>query len=147
MLLNASVLIVDDEEIMREILESLLTREGCRVRFAHSGEEALKIAKAETFDVAVVDVMMPGINGIETLERLKRIDEDLPVIIITAFGTSANTREAFKRGAFDFIEKPFKNDDVMVVVRNAAAQRHLVTENRTLRQTLRLQKHRFSDLT
>ena len=146
MLLNASVLIVDDEEIMREILESLLTREGCRVRFARSGEEALKIAKAETFDVAVVDVMMPGINGIETLERLKQIDEDLPVIIITAFGTSANTREAFKRGAFDFIEKPFKNDDVLLVVRNAVAQRHLVTENRTLRQTLQLQKHRFSDL-
>ena len=77
--------------------------------------------------VALVDFMMPGINGIDTLEQLKRIDDDLPVIIITAFGTAGNTREAFKRGAFDFLEKPFKHEDVLVVVRNAAAQRRLVT--------------------
>ena len=87
---------------MREILESLLTREGYRVTLAASGEEALELARASSFDLAMVDVMMPGINGIQTLEQLKRIDDDLPVIIITAFGTAANTREAFKRGAFDF---------------------------------------------
>ena len=146
MLQNASVLIVDDEEIMREVLDSLLTREGCSVRLAASGEDAIELAKTDSFEVAVVDVMMPGIDGLETLDRLKRIDEDLPVIMITAFGTAANTRAAFKRGAFDFIEKPFKNDDVLVVVRNAVAQRRLVTENQTLRQSLRAQTHRFSEL-
>ena len=146
MLRDASILVVDDEEIMREILESLLARQGCRVRLAGSGEEALEAVKADPFDAAIVDVMMPGINGLETLARLQRIDAELPVVMITAFGTAANTREAFKRGAFDFIEKPFKNDDVLVVVRNAVAQRRLVTENRTLRQSLRLQSHRLSDL-
>jgi DNA-binding NtrC family response regulator len=146
MLKNASILVVDDEEIMREILESLLTREGCRVRLAKTGEEGLEAAKSDTFDAAVVDVMMPGINGIQTLEELKRVDGELPVIMITAFGTASNTREAFKRGAFDFVEKPFKNDDVLVVVRNAVAQRRLVAENRSLRQSLQSQTHRFNDL-
>ena len=146
MLRSASILVVDDEAIMREILESLLEREGCRTRLAESGEEALDAAQADAFDAAVVDLMMPGINGIDVLEKLKRIDPDLPVVMITAFGTSANTREAFKRGAFDFIEKPFKNDDVLVVLRNAVAQRRLVNENRTLRRSLRRRSHRFSGL-
>ena len=146
MLENTAVLVADDEEIMREILESLLTREGCRVTLAASGEEALELAKVSSFDIAMVDVMMPGIDGIQTLEELKRIDDDLPVIIITAFGTAANTRQAFKRGAFDFIEKPFKNDDVLLVVRNATAQHRLVAENRALRESLRAQEHRFSDI-
>ena len=147
MLQNTSVLVVDDEEIMREVLEALLTREGCKVRLAASGEEAIELAQTDSFDAAVVDVMMPGIGGLATLDELKRIDEDLPVIMITAFGTAANTRDAFKRGAFDFIEKPFKNDDVLVVVRNAVAQRRLVVENQSLRQSLRAQTHRFDDLT
>lgn len=146
MLENASILIVDDEEIMREVLETLLAPEGCRVRVASSGEEALEIATGEPFDAAIVDVMMPGINGIELLGKLKGLDEDLPVIMITAYGTAANTREAFKRGAFDFVEKPFRNDDVLLVLRNAVAQRRLLTENKTLRQSLQLQSHRFSDL-
>lgn len=146
MLKESAVLVADDEEIMREILESVLTREGCRVTLVASGEEAVERAKGQSFDVAIVDFMMPGMNGIETLKRLKQIDDDLPVIIITAFGTSGNTREAFKLGAFDFLEKPFKNDDVLVVARNAASQRRLVTENRTLRQSLRDQGHRFSEI-
>ena len=146
MLRGVSVLVVDDEEIMREILESLLAKEGCQVALAASGEEAIEIAKTQTFDAAIVDVMMPGIDGIATLEELKRLDEELPVVIITAFGTAANTREAFKRGAFDFVEKPFKNDDVLLVVRNATAQRRLLVENQTLRQSLLEEGQRFSDI-
>ena len=146
MLQNTSVLVVDDEEIMREVLESLLKREGYGVHLAASGEEALELAKAHSFDVAVIDVMMPGMGGLATLDEFNRIDENLPVIMITAFGTPANTREAFKRGAFDFIEKPFKNDDVLVMLRNAVAQRRLVIENQTLRQSLRHQSYQFNDL-
>ena len=146
MLRDASILVVDDEEIMREVLESLLTREGCRVRLVGTGEEAVELAKTAGFDAAIVDVMMPGIDGIQTLDKLNRLDEDLPVIMITAFGTSSNTREAFKLGAFDFIDKPFKNDDVLLVVRNAVAQRRLVAENRSLRQSLQAQTNRFNDI-
>ena len=146
MLRDCIVLVVDDEEVMRDVLEALLVREGCRVRLAASGAEAIEAAEIEAFDVAIVDVMLPDINGIEVLERLKAIDAEVPVVMITAFGSAANTREAFKRGAFDFIEKPFKNDEVLVVLRNAVEQHRLVTENRTLRHSLKLQSHRFSEL-
>ena len=143
---NVSILVVDDEEIMREILESLLVKEGCRVRLARSGEEGVAAAQAESFDVAIVDVMMPGIDGLETLGEIRRLDDDLPVIMLTAFGTSGNTREAFKRGAFDFIEKPFKHDDVLTAVRNAVSQRQHATESRALRQSVQAHAHRFHEL-
>ena len=146
MLDGASILVVDDEEIMREILESLLTREGGRVRLAGTGNEGVELARAGTYDTVLLDVMMPGMNGLEALDELKRFDDDLPVIMITAFGTSRNTRAAFKRGAFDFIEKPFKNDDVLLVVRNAVAQRRLVNENRALRQNLQAHASRFGHI-
>lgn len=146
MLDGASLLVVDDEAIMREILQSLLEREGCRVRLAASGEEGVEIARAGAVDAVLLDVMMPGMDGLAALDEIARLDEAPPVIMITAFGTSRNTREAFKRGAFDFIEKPFKNDDVLLVVRNAVAQQRLASENRVLRQNLRAQANRFSDI-
>ena len=147
MLRSASVLVIDDEEIMREILQTLLEREGCQVSLAASGEEGLALARSEQhFDVAIVDVMMPGIGGIETLDELRKLDEDLPVVLITAFASVENAIAAMKRGAFDYVTKPFKNEEVLVVVRNAAEQRRLVTENRTLRESLRAQSHQFSDI-
>ncbi len=75
---TGSVLVIDDEDIMREILEALLTREGYDVRLAASGAEGLELAKSLPFDAAIVDVMMPGIDGITTLDELKKIDDDLP---------------------------------------------------------------------
>ena len=88
------------------------------------------------FDAAIVDMMMPGMDGISTLDELKKIDDDLPVLMITAFASVENAIAAMKRGAFDYITKPFKNDEVLVVLRNALAQRRLVAENRALRQNL-----------
>jgi two-component system response regulator AtoC len=146
MLDGASLLVVDDEAIMREILHSLLERQGCRIRLASSGQAGVDLARAGTFDAVLLDVMMPGMDGLEALDEITQLDEAPPVIMITAFGTSRNTREAFKRGAFDFIEKPFKNDDVLLVVRNAVAQQRLASENRVLRQNLRTQASRFSDI-
>ena len=116
---KGTILVVDDEEIMREILETLLTREGYEVRLASSGEEGLELARALPFDAAIVDIMMPGMDGIATLDELKRIDEDLAVIIITAYASVESAISAMKSGAFDYITKPFKNDEVLVVVRNA----------------------------
>src|SRR5438552_1552113 len=117
------ILVVDDEEIMRDILETLLKREGYDVRLASSGEEGLELARSTPFDAAIIDIMMPGINGIETLDELKRIDEDLAVLIITAYASVESAISAMKAGAFDYITKPFKNDEVLVVVRNAMEQR------------------------
>ncbi|MDE0827913.1 MAG: sigma-54 dependent transcriptional regulator, partial [Vicinamibacterales bacterium] len=146
MLRDASVLVIDDEEIMRDILQTLLEREGATVSLAESGEAGLALARSQTFDVAVVDVMMPGISGIETLDELAKLDAELPVILITAFASVENAIAAMKRGAFDYITKPFKNDEVLVVVRKAVERRRLVNENRTLRETLRAQTHQFSEI-
>jgi two-component system response regulator PilR (NtrC family) len=144
---NGTLLVVDDEEIMREILETLLTREGYDVRLASSGAEGLELARAFPFDAAIVDIMMPGIDGIATLDELKRIDEDIAVLIITAYASVGSAISAMKAGAFDYITKPFKNDEVLVVVRNAMERRRLVHENRNLRQSIQERYHNFSNIT
>src|SRR5215510_10424956 len=143
---NGTVLVIDDEEIMREILETLLTREGHQVRLAANAAEGLDLARTMSFDAAIVDMMMPGMDGISALEELKKIDDDLPVLMITAFASVENAISAMKRGAFDYITKPFKNDEVMVVLRNALAQRRLVAENRALRQNLQAHQNRFGEI-
>jgi two-component system response regulator PilR (NtrC family) len=143
---RGSVLIVDDEEVMREVLESVLGADGHQVTAAASGEEAVALARSSTFDAAVVDVMLPGMDGIETLQELKKIDDDLPVVLVTAFASVEMAIAAMKRGAFDYITKPFKNDEVLVVVRNAVERRQLVFENLALRQSLQAQARRFSGI-
>ena len=91
-------------------------------------------------------MMMPGMDGISALDELKKIDDDLPVLMITAFASVENAIAAMKRGAFDYITKPFKNDEVLVVLRNALAQRRLVAENRALRQNLQAHANRFGEI-
>ncbi len=131
---------------MREILETLLTREGYGVRCAASGPEGLDLARAVPFDAALVDIMMPGLDGIATLDELKRVDEDLAVIIITAYASVGSAISAMKSGAFDYIAKPFKNEEVLVVVRNAMERRRLVHENRSLRQNIQERYHKFANI-
>jgi DNA-binding NtrC family response regulator len=143
---KGAILVVDDEEIMREILETLLTREGYDVRLASSGHEGLELARAMPFDAAIVDIMMPGIDGIATLDELKRMDEDLAVIIITAYASVESAISAMKSGAFDYITKPFKNEEVLVVIRNALERRRLVHENRNLRQNIQERYHKFANI-
>jgi DNA-binding NtrC family response regulator len=143
---TGTVLVIDDEEIMREILEALLAREGYSVRLAGSGEAGIELARTTTFDAAIVDVMMPGMDGIAVLQELKKIDDDLPVLMVTAFASVETAITAMKLGAFDYVTKPFKNDEVLVVVRNAVERRKLVAENRALRQNLQAQAQRFSGI-
>jgi len=131
---------------MREILETLLTREGYDVRLASSGAEGVELAKSSNFDVAIVDVMMPGMDGLETLAELKKVDDDLPAVMITAYASVETAIAAMKSGAFDYITKPFKNDEVLVVLRNASERRRLVAENRALRQNLQAQTARFAGI-
>ena len=143
---NGSILVIDDEEIMREILDTLLKGEGYSVRLATSGEEGVEMAKNYPFDAAIIDVMMPGMDGMATLEALKRLDDELAVIMVTAFASVENAITAMKRGAFDYITKPFKNDEVLVILRNALERRSLVAENRTLRQNLQEQYNHFDNI-
>src|SRR5919197_1986797 len=143
---TGSILVIDDEEIMREILETLLSREGYHVRLAASGAEGLELARSTPIDAAIVDVMMPDMDGIGALDELKKIDDDLPVLMITAFASVENAIAAMKRGAFDYITKPFKNDEVLVVLRNALERSRLVNENRALRQNLQTRYHKFANI-
>src|SRR5438094_4698550 len=143
---NGTVLVVDDEEIMREILEALLTREDYDVRLATTAQEGLDLARSMPFDAAIVDVMLPGMDGITALDEFKKIDDDLPVLMITAFASVENAIAAMKRGAFDYITKPFKNDEVLVVIRNAVERRQLIEENISLKQNLQAQTHNFAGL-
>jgi DNA-binding NtrC family response regulator len=143
---NGTILVIDDEEVMRDILETLLARQGYDVRLASSGAEGLELARGVAFDAAIVDIMMPGLDGIATLDELKRGDEDLAVIIITAYASIESAISAMKSGAFDYITKPFKNDEVLVVVRNALERRRLVHENRSLRQNIQERYHKFANI-
>src|SRR5471032_3061022 len=104
------------------------------------------MARALPFDAAIVDIMMPGLDGIATLDELKRIDEDLNVIIITAYASVESAIAAMKTGAFDYVTKPFKNDEVLIVVRNAMERRRLLNENRNLRQNIQERYHKFANI-
>jgi two-component system response regulator PilR (NtrC family) len=99
-----------------------------------------------SFDAAIVDVMLPGMDGVSALDEIKKIDDDLPVLMITAFASVENAIAAMKRGAYDYISKPFKNEEVLNVLRNALAQRRLVAENRALRQNLQAHANRFGGI-
>jgi two-component system response regulator PilR (NtrC family) len=143
---NASILVIDDEEIMREILETLLVREGYTVRLSSNGADGLEQARSLPFDAVIVDVMMPGMDGLSVLDELRKHDEELPVIMITAYASMENAITAMKKGAFDYITKPFKNDEVLVVLRNAVERRRLVAENVALKQNLQARYHKFSGI-
>ena len=143
---NASVLVIDDEEVMRDILGTLLEREGYSVRLASGGQEGLELAKSLPFDAVIVDVMMPGLNGMQVLDELKKHDDDLPVLMVTAYASMESAIAAMKKGAFDYITKPFKNDEVLVVLRNAVERRQLVAENVALKQNLQSRYHKFSGI-
>ncbi len=143
---QGTILVIDDEEIMREILETLLTREGYCVRLAASGPEGLEVVRSTPIDAVIVDVMMPGMDGLQVLDAIRDIDDELPVLMITAFASMETAVTAMKKGAFDYITKPFKNDEVLVVLNNAVERRRLVAENVTLKQNLQARYHKFANI-
>ncbi len=142
---SASILVVDDESIMQEILGDFLREEGYGVDVAGSGEEGVELAQTHLYDCAIVDLMMPGIDGIETMQQLREIDATLPVIMVTAFASVESAVEAMKQGAREYITKPFKNDEVLVVLQNAIHSRRLEEEVKTLRKALK-DKYRFENI-
>ncbi len=130
------ILIVDDEKSIRDSLAQVLKYEGYAVREARDGKEAIALAMEEQLDAVLLDIKMPGMDGIEVLKRIKEIDSDMPVIMISAHGTVATAVETFKLGAFDFVEKPFDRDKVLILVRNATAGKRLANEKASLEKTL-----------
>ncbi len=138
-----SILIVDDEPSILQSLSGLLTDEGFEVITANNGYEALKIIDTETPDLVLLDIWMPGIDGIETLKEIKKSSASLPVVIITGHGNVETAVKATKLGAYDLIEKPLSIDKVIVTINNALNFRRLEEENRYLRKKT-IQKHSIS---
>src|SRR5213592_5223320 len=133
---KSRILVIDDESAIRDSLRMTLEYEGYEFIGAATGQEGLTLAAREAPDLVLIDVKMPGMDGLEVLERLRNMNETLPVVVVSGHGTISTAVEATKKGAFDFIEKPFASERVLVSIRNALDQRQLRDENRTLKKAV-----------
>ena len=127
------ILVVDDEKIIREGAERILKKEGWKTTIAESGERGLELIKGNEFQILMLDLMMPGISGMEVLKNVQEIQPDLLVIVITGYATIENAVEAMRNGAYDFIPKPFTPDQLRIVVRRAMDKINLEREAELLR--------------
>jgi len=128
--------IIDDEPIIHEVLGELLTSEGYDVESSSKGEEALDKHSSQSFELVLLDLLLPGISGIEVLKKLKKIDPNSVIIIITAYASIESAISAMKIGAYDYIQKPFKHDDLLLTVKRALEHRKLQEENLRLKDEL-----------
>ena len=135
------LLVIDDEQSMREWLTIALSQDGFEVESAGSGEEALKVLERTPVDLALVDLRMPGLDGLETLRRIKQLDEGVSVVIMTAYATAETAVQALKEGAYDYIIKPFKVDELRHLVQKALEERRLRGENLRLRDEVERRYH------
>jgi len=130
------ILVVDDEEAIREVVSTLLEAQGYQCTVASNADEALTHFRADSHDLVLSDIVMPGINGLMLLERVRSQDEDVPVIMVTAMHDISTALEAIRMGAYDYILKPFEKDQLYLSVRRALEHRRLVLENRNYQRNL-----------
>lgn len=135
------ILVVDDEHLIRWSLEQNLKKQGYEVSTAGSGEDALKLLQEETPDLMLLDIQLPGMNGMEVLEKVKELEEDVIVIMVTALGVLETAVKAMRLGAYDYINKPFNLDELAIVIKKALETRELKREVAHLRA---VQPKRFS---
>ncbi len=128
--------VIDDEPVIQDVLGQLLTAEGYEVEFSSSGEEALEKQTKQSFDLILLDLLMPGLDGIEVLKAVKKIDPQALIIIITAYASVESAIAAMKMGAYDYIQKPFKHDELLLVIQRALEHKRLQEENIRLRDEL-----------
>lgn len=134
---TAGILVVDDDAVTQDLLREVLGEQGYRVVTSGSGEEALEIGKRENFDIIISDIKLgPNLSGLDVLRAYKAIQPESEVILITAFGSMETAIEAVKAGAFDYLSKPFKIEEVLLQVERALGARALVRENRSLQRQL-----------
>jgi len=142
---KARVLVVDDEKSMRDLLSITLEKEGYDVLTAAGGEAAIEALRRDVTDAVITDLRMPKVDGLQVLRAAKEISPDVAVIVITAVASTETAVEAMKLGAYDYITKPFKLDEVSLIVRNALERKRLRDENLYLRKQLETQ-HRFENI-
>lgn len=133
--------LIDDEPIIHDVLGQLLQSEGYQVEISASGEEALSKLPHQKFDLTLLDLLMPGMDGLEVLREIKRLEPEAVVIIITAYASVESALTAMKMGAYDYIQKPFKNDELLMTISRALEHRRLQLENIRLQDEL---KRKFS---
>jgi len=140
---ESRVLIVDDEKVIREILADFLTLEGFRVSTAQDGMAALEILDGNHFDMVISDLKMPNMGGLELLENIQNHHENVLTVIMTGFGTVETAIEAMKKGAYDYILKPFKVEEVVHIVHRGIEKQRLISENIRLKEIISL--HELSE--
>ena len=131
------ILVVDDEQSMAQFLAIVLRKEGYQVSTVQNGRDALEKVKAEAFDVVITDIRMPGMDGIQLLQGIKKHDPSLPVVIMTAYASQQTAIDAVNLGAFQYLIKNAKNDEIKLIVRNAIEMRKVRVENQYLKRELR----------
>jgi two-component system NtrC family response regulator len=127
-----TILIIDDEKNYLVILEALLSPEGYEIITEDDAINALRLISETDLDLIITDMKMPGMDGIELLEESKKINPELPVIIMTAYGTIEMAVEAMKKKAYDYITKPFRNEELKLTIKKALETYRLIKENRLL---------------
>src|SRR5436190_14231209 len=142
---KSRILVVDDEAAIRDSLKMTLEYEGYEFLGAATGQEGLSLVEREAPDLVLLDVKMPGMDGLEVLDRIRAINDALPVVVVSGHGTISTAVDATKKGAFDFIEKPFASDRVLVSLRNALDQRRLRDENRSLKKAVEVRHQMIGD--
>src|SRR6266567_4147441 len=142
---KARILVVDDEKSMRDLLSITLEKEGYDVLTAPGGEPAIETLHRDSVDAVITDLRMPKVDGLQVLRAAKEVSPDTAVIVITAVASTETAVEAMKLGAYDYITKPFKLDEVNLIVRNALERKRLRDENLYLRRQLETQ-HRFENI-
>jgi len=135
------ILVVDDDEIVREVINSLLTKEGYAVVTAQDGAEAINILRIEDVHLVITDLRMPGVDGLGVLKYVVRNNPDCAVVMLTAFGTLDTTLEAIKEGAYDYLTKPFKIQEIIALTEKTYQRSLLIKDNRELRKYLRDMYH------
>ena len=133
---NGSILVIDDEPVLQDVLGSLLTGDGYEYLQATTAADGMQILREEEVDVVLLDLMLPDRSGLDLLPDIKEFDPHLPVVVITAYSSVESAIEAMRRGAFHYVPKPFKNEEVLHLVRRAFERRMLLVENLELRTRL-----------
>jgi DNA-binding NtrC family response regulator len=139
MTMTEKILAVDDEPDMLKLL-GMIIREKTPYEIITTNNplEALERARQDGFSLVIADLKMPGLDGMELLETIKQVDEDIPVIIVTAYGTMESAVETMEKGGFDFITKPFKKEQILYTIDKALKWRRLVLENKSLKKRLEI---------
>ena len=132
-----TLLIADDEPNIRRVLEALFTKEGYTVLTAENGRKAMELANANQIDILISDLIMPDINGVELLQKVKQVHPQCSAVIVTAYGSIKTAVEAMKLGAFNYLTKPFDIDEVRITIKRALEHRALIAENQELRQQVK----------